>query len=31
MFDLSGKVSLITGGTGWLGTALAHALAKLST
>jgi len=28
LFDLTGRVALITGGTGWLGTALAQALAE---
>jgi NAD(P)-dependent dehydrogenase (short-subunit alcohol dehydrogenase family) len=28
LFDLSGKVALITGGTGFLGTAFSHALAE---
>ena len=28
LFDLSGKVALITGGTGWLGTSLSRALAE---
>lgn len=28
LFDLSGKVALITGGTGYLGTAFSHALAE---
>jgi NAD(P)-dependent dehydrogenase (short-subunit alcohol dehydrogenase family) len=28
LFDLGGKAALITGGTGWLGTALARALAE---
>ena len=28
LFDLSGKVALVTGGTGYLGTAFSHALAE---
>ena len=28
LFDLTGKVALITGGTGWLGTAFSTALAQ---